>query len=395
MFSPINLQPSTIDLSGRPEAGLTGDRSMRITSIHVYQVDLPVVGGAYCMASTTVASLDSTIVEVVTDARMSGYGETCPVGPVYQPQHALGARAGLQEMAQGLIGHNPMHIEQIRTIMEQSLNGTRYAKAAVDMACWDIMGKATGTRVCELLGGSFREEVPSYYSIDVMPPEEAVERAREKVGQGFTRLQLKVGGRSLEEDVAAIRKVSEVLRPEVGLAVDANRGWTSRDVKLVSLQCRDLPLVLEQPCSSYEEILALKGLIHHPVFLDESAEDLRVVLRAVGDRSVDGFGIKCTRVGGISAMRTIRDVCRAVRLPMTCDDSWGGDVIASACAHLGATVEPGLFEGTWIAAPYIQGHYDDQNGPRLKGGKIVLPQEPGLGIVPDVSRWGKPVMSFG
>jgi L-alanine-DL-glutamate epimerase-like enolase superfamily enzyme len=368
---------------------------MRISAIHVYQIDLPVIGGPFRMASTTVDSMDSTVVEVVTDSGITGYGETCPVGPVYQPQHALGARAGLQEMAAGLIGQNPLQLELIRACMERALNGTRYAKAALDIACWDILGKAYGTRVCDLLGGPFRELVDSYYSIGVMPADQAAEMAREKMGQGFRRLQLKVGGRSLEEDVAAIRKVSECLKSDVTLVVDGNRGWTTRDARMVSLQCMDLPLVLEQPCFSYEEIAALKGQVVHPVFLDEGAEDLGVVLRAIGDRAVDGFALKCTRVGGISAMRTIRDVCRASRLPLSCDDSWGGDIIAAACTHLGATVEPGLFEGAWIAAPYIQGHYDPDNGIQLQDGKITLPKGPGLGIVPEVSQWGDPVMSFG
>jgi L-alanine-DL-glutamate epimerase-like enolase superfamily enzyme len=72
-------------------------------------------------------------------------------------------------------------------------------------------------------------------------------------------------------------------------------------------------------------------------------------------------------VGGLSAMRAIRDICDAVNLPMTCDDSWGGDIIAAACVHIGATVNRRLMESVWLAAPYIEKHYDRQNGhTRLK-----------------------------
>jgi L-alanine-DL-glutamate epimerase-like enolase superfamily enzyme len=80
---------------------------------------------------------------------------------------------------------------------------------------------------------------------------------------------------------------------------------------------------------------------------------------------------------------------------MTCDDSWGGDLVAAACVHIGSTVEPRLFEGTWIAAPYIQDHYDPVNGPRIRNGSIAIPQGPGLGLEPDVTQWGAPAMSFG
>jgi L-alanine-DL-glutamate epimerase-like enolase superfamily enzyme len=204
-----------------------------------------------------------------------------------------------------------------------------------------------------------------------------------------------VGGRSLDEDIAAVRGVADALGSGVRLAVDANRSWTRRDALMVSLACRDLLFVMEQPCDTYEEILAVRRQIPHPIYLDESAEDLGVILRAIGDGAADGFGLKLTRVGGISAMRTIRDVCHAAGLPITCDDSWGGDIIAAACLHVGATVTPELSEGVWIAAPYIAAHYDPENGLEPKGGHLTLPPGPGLGVTPDTEQFGRPVMSFG
>jgi L-alanine-DL-glutamate epimerase-like enolase superfamily enzyme len=120
-----------------------------------------------------------------------------------------------------------------------------------------------------------------------------------------------------------------------------------------------------------------------------------MVLRAIGDRVCDGFGLKVTRMGGLSAMRTIRDVCHTANLPFTCDDAWGGDIIAAACVHIGATVQARFLEGVWIAATHIERHYDVQNGPRVENGHIRVPRGPGLGIVPDKTLWGPPVMSFG
>lgn len=63
----------------------------------------------------------------------------------------------------------------------------------------------------------------------------------------------------------------------------------------------------------------------------------------------------------------MRDICDARSLPHTCDDAWGGDIIAAACVHVGATVTPSRFEGSWIAAPYIDGHYDEENPVRIEG----------------------------
>ena len=367
---------------------------MRITEIHVYQRNLPVVGKPYRMSRSSVTALDTTIVEVVTENGIRGYGETCPVGPVYQPEHALGARAALAEMGPHLVGENALQIANVHAAMEAALNGSRSAKAAVDIALWDIAGKAYGARVCDLLGGATRERVPSYWSVTVAEPDEAARVAVEKQREGFTRLQVKVGGRPVEEDIATIRKVAEVVRPGVRLAVDGNRGWTTRDALTVSRLCSEHIFVMEQPCDSYEEIAAIRPMLRHPVYLDESTENLGVVLLAIGEGVADGFGFKVTRLGGLSTMRTVRDICRARNLPHTCDDAWGGDIIAAACIHIGASVEPRLCEGVWVAAPYIEGHYDAENGIIIRDGWLDVPKGPGLGVVPDLAVLGRPVMSF-
>ena len=368
---------------------------MKIVEIHLYQVDLPVVGGTYRMARASVDALVSTIVEIETDTGLKGYGETCPIGPVYQPQHAKGAVAALVEMAPALIGENPLTIERVRTAMEESLNGHNYAKAALDIALWDLAGKFYDARVCDLLGGAVRERVPSYYATGVGAPDDIARLAVEKRAQGFPRLQVKVGGRAVETDIETVRKVWEAVGTDMRLAVDGNRGWTTRDALILSQACANIPFVMEQPCNTMDEIAAIRAQLRHPVYLDENTEDLNVVLRAVATGLCDGFGLKVTRLGGLSVMRTIRDLCRTRSLPHTCDDSWGGDIIAAACVHIGATVDPRLSEGVWIAQPYIDGHYDPENGIAIRDGWIDLPTGPGLGVVPAPERLGAPVASFG
>jgi L-alanine-DL-glutamate epimerase-like enolase superfamily enzyme len=227
-----------------------------------------------------------------------------------------------------------------------------------------------------------------------MTPDQAAETAREKQAQGYRRLQLKVGGRDLAEDIAAVHKVSEQLAPGTALAVDANRSLTARDAILLSLACRDRRFVLEQPCMTYEECLSVRQRIQHPLYLDEVIEDLNCLLRAIADKAADGFGMKQSRVGGISQMRTIRDLCAAVGLPMTSDDTWGGDLVASACLHLGSTIQPQLCDGVWIAASYIDGHYDPQNGLDVEQGQLTLPSGSGLGVVPEIDAGESPIMEF-
>ncbi|MEH6579561.1 MAG: enolase C-terminal domain-like protein [Amphritea sp.] len=368
---------------------------MKIIEISVFHRPLPINGEPYRMALQELTSLDSTLVRITTDTGVTGYGEFCPLGAAYQPQHMLGGRAALQEICPHLIGMNPLLIDRVYDVMNQALCGSLYAKAAIDMALWDIAGKVYGMRVCDLLGGAVREQVPSYYAISLTSPDEAAEIAKEKQAQGFRRLQLKVGGRGLDQDIAAVHKVSEVLATGTSLAVDANRGLVPRDAINLSLACKELRFVMEQPCMTYEQCLAVRQHILHPLYLDEVIVDLNTLLRAISDNAADGFGMKQSRVGGISQMRTIRDVCAAAGLPMTSDDSWGGDLVAAACLHIGATMQPQLCDGVWIAAPYIDGHYDQENGVAIKDGQLRLPGGFGLGIEPQINANESALMSFG
>lgn len=367
---------------------------MKIKEIHIYRHDLPVRNGPYTMASGEVWSLDTTLVKLVSDTGLVGWGETCPVGPTYAEAHAGGARAALTEMGKGLIGADIWPVALNRT-MHGLLKGHNYAKAAIDIAAHDLLGKQLGVSVADLLGGAVTDRVPSYYATGVGAPDDIARLAREKRDEGYPRLQVKVGGRPVEIDIETIRKVWEQIGGSgMRLAVDGNRGWTTRDALRVSRECPDIPFVMEQPCDSIEELAQIRSQVSHGIYMDESSVDLRTVISAVGTGLVDGFGMKVTRIGGLQNMRVFRDICEARNLPHTCDDSWGGDIIAAACTQIGATVKPQLSEGVWLAAPYIEGHYDPENGVKIIDGHIQRPTGPGLGVVPDETLFGAPVASF-
>ena len=115
---------------------------MRISEIHVYQKNLPIVDGPYTMSTMTLHDIDTTIIKLVTDTGITGWGEVAPIGPLYQPQHALGARAAITEMAPGLIGHSCLHPLLLMRRMDGLLNSHLYAKAGIEVAarapraCW-------------------------------------------------------------------------------------------------------------------------------------------------------------------------------------------------------------------------------------------------------------------
>lgn len=367
---------------------------MKIAELHIYQLDLPVKGGPYTMANAEVWSLDTTIVKLVTDNGLVGWGETCPVGPTYAEAHAQGARAALQLIAADLIGTEVWPVTLHRK-MDTLLNGHNYAKAAIDIAAHDVLGKKFGVSVSDLLGGAATDRVPSYYATGVGAPDDIAQLAANKAAEGYPRLQIKVGGRPVEIDIETIRKVWErISGTGMRLAVDGNRGWTTRDALRVSRECPDIPFIMEQPCNTIEDLGKIRPQVTHGIFMDENSVDLNTVISAAGTGLVDGFGMKVTRIGGLHPMRTFREICEARNLPHTCDDSWGGDIIGAACTHIGATVRPDLLEGVWLAAPYIEGHYDPNSGIRIENGHISVPKGPGLGITPDEDKFGNPVASF-
>jgi len=367
---------------------------MRISELHIYQKDLPVIGGPYTMSRITLHSVDTTIVKMVSDSGLVGWGEVAPIGAVYQPQHALGARAAIAELAPNLIGQSALAPLLLRRHMDGLLNGHNYAKAAIDIALMDMLGKHYGLRVCDLLGGAEVERLPAYYAIGIGSPDDISRLAADKVAQGYRRIQIKAGGRDVAIDIAVVKRVWEAIGGRAQVVVDTNRGMTASEAMRLSLACHDIPFVFEQPCNTMEEVASIRAQIAHPIIIDENTESLNDVLRAISMGVCDGFGLKLTRLGGINAMATVRDVCAARSMPHTCEDSWGGDIIAAAVLHFAATVEPRLLEAVWTAGSYIEENYDPQNGINVDAGYFDLPTGPGLGIDPDETRIGTLQTSF-
>src|SRR2546423_12775614 len=186
---------------------------MRITRLTAYRVELPLVEGSYQWAGgRSVAVFDSTVVRLDTDEGLTGYGEVCPLGPSYLPAYANGVRAGLAELGPRLLGENPLHLEKLNRRMDAALKGHAYVKSALDMACWDILGKVTGQPVCTLLGGRYGDDFGLYRAISQESPEAMAGRVATYRAEGYRRFQLKVGG-DPEVDVARIRAVAAKLQP--------------------------------------------------------------------------------------------------------------------------------------------------------------------------------------
>jgi L-alanine-DL-glutamate epimerase-like enolase superfamily enzyme len=354
---------------------------MKIARIFAHRVELPLVEGSYRWSGgKSVSVFDSTIVGVEADDGLVGYGEVCPLGPFYLPAYAEGVRAGLKELGPHLIGLDPREPAVLNARMDAALKGHPYVKSGIDIACWDILGRATGLPVCTLLGGRFGRSVRLYRAISQESPEEMARKVAGYRSEGYTRFQLKVGG-DPDTDIERIRAVREMLQPTDRLVADANTGWTQHEAMRVVRGVRDVDVYIEQPCLTYEECLAVRRHTDHPFVLDENVDGLDMLLRAKADLAMDVVNLKISKLGGLTKTKQVRDLCVAMGIAMTLEDSWGGDITTAAIAHLAhSTPEEFRFTSTDFNS-YVTVSTAD-GAPRRDDGYMAASTAPGLGVAP-------------
>jgi cis-L-3-hydroxyproline dehydratase len=367
---------------------------MKITRILAYRVDLPLHEGNYKWSGgKPVSVFDSTIVAVETDQGITGYGEVCPLGPFYLPAYAQGARTGIAELGPHLLGEDPTEIGKLNRRMDAALQGHPYIKSAIDIACWDILGKVTGVPVCVLLGGRFGDDFVLYRAISQESPEDMARRVAGYRAQGYRRFQLKVGGDPLV-DIDRIHAVAAELEVGDRLIADANTGWLMHDALRVVRAVRDVDVYIEQPCRSYDECLTIRRHCNHPFILDEVIDSIDPLLRGHADRAMDVVNIKISKFGGLTRARQARDLCVSLGIAMTIEDSWGGDITTAAIAHLAhSTPTEYLFTSTdfnsYVTVSTATG------APRRVDGRMAAPLAPGLGIEPRMDVLGRAAVVVG
>ncbi len=364
---------------------------MRITRIAAWQVDLPLHEGSYKWSGgKSVLVFDSTVVAVETDAGITGYGEVCPLGPAYLPAYAAGVRAGLKELAPKLIGEDPTQLGKLNRTMDAALKGHPYVKSAVDVACWDVLGKQANLPVCALLGGRYGDDFHLYRAISQEAPDAMAANVAGYRAEGYRRFQLKVGG-DPDTDIARIKAVAAVLQPGDRLVADANTGWLQHEAIRVAKAVRDVDVYIEQPCYTYEECRAVRRQIDQPFVLDEVIDGLEMLVRAHADGAADAVNLKISKLGGLTRTKQLRDLCVALGIGMTLEDSWGGDIVTAAIAHLAhSTPTEFLFSSTDFNS-YVTRSIAD-GAPHRKNGRLAASTAPGLGVVPKLAEFGAPAV---
>ena len=302
---------------------------MKIIGLDCYGYELAYAHGEYVMSGNRAAVTQiGTLVRLRTDDGVDGWGEITPLGSTYLPAYAEGVRTALLFVGPELLGQDPTNSSKINRVMDAALLGHQYAKSAVDIACWDLRGKALGVPVSALLGGVLQDDFAIYEAVPLGSPESMgafVARRREA---GINRFQLKVGNNPLEDAARTCAAVAGAASDTVVIA-DSNGGWNLLDARIAMNAMADLPVYIEQPCRSTEDcVLAARGSVL-PLVLDESIITLCDVYDAKHSAGAASINIKLSRVGGITGAARMRDVMQELNLMVSVEDMWGGDVITA------------------------------------------------------------------
>ncbi|MBY0122927.1 mandelate racemase/muconate lactonizing enzyme family protein [Bacillus sp. S/N-304-OC-R1] len=274
---------------------------MKITAIHLHAIHLP-LHVPFVVSYHTYNDMPSVIVKIETDEGIVGYGEGVADEHVTGESLQSAYQIIKHTLAPVLIGQNPMEIEKIHDIMNKSIYGAPTAKAAIDIACFDIMGKKMGQPVYQLIGGRYHNEFPITHVLSIAEPELMANEAAAMLEQGYRSFKMKVGT-DVRKDVHRIVAVREKVGDDIAIRVDVNQGWRNSANTLVALnQLRDCNLDwVEQPviADDIDGMVEINQKTTIPLMIDEGLKGQREMLEIIQKRAAHKVNIKLMKCGGI------------------------------------------------------------------------------------------------
>jgi len=385
---------------------------MKITGCEVFLVSLPNRRHHTWASKMTAPIGHHAIVRLDTDAGISGWGEA-PAGMTwggaymrYYGESPQTVRHLITDhLIDAITGADPREMAVIHARMDRAAKGHPYAKAALDIACYDIAGKAADVPVYKLLGGQFRDRIEVAHSLGIMTVEKCVDEAVAAVAEGARTIKCKTG-LDPERDVAVVRHLRERLGDAVKIRVDGNEGYSDVwEAIRVTRRQEDYDLLLcEQPVMGAPALARVAERIDSPVMADESAWTCHDILELVEHRAAACFSCYVTKPGGLYRARQQADLAEALGLYCDIGGSIELGVGNAANLHLGAATriatlpsvcpvsQPAGAPGPEIAGVY---YLDDIiTAPfGFKDGAVLVPQGPGLGVEVDIDKLAKYTVS--
>jgi L-alanine-DL-glutamate epimerase-like enolase superfamily enzyme len=366
---------------------------LRIKQVEVYLTTLR-YREPFRIASGTSEVSRNVLLRVLTDDGIEGLGESSPSRRVTgeTPETVLGV---LSRIAPRLIGMCPLRTERIAELIDSVASGNPAAKAAVDMALHDILGKASGKQLFLLLGG-YRTEVMTDVTLGIKSPLEMARDAVQAVKTGFRALKVKVGTDPLE-DVERVRRVRGAVGDSIEIRVDANQGWRPEQAAEVLRRIEEFNVqFVEQPvpAGDIDALAEVRRCSTIPVMADESVCSPEDALSLIRKEAADLINIKLMKSGGLLKARQIAEVAEAAGIPCMIGCMGESGVGISAAAHLAGGLRNIKYAD--LDSDLLQvDKLVKRGGAGLVGSARVLPEYEGIGVEElDLNLLGRPVAVY-
>lgn len=362
---------------------------MQIATIETLRVRIPLKPAFHMITALGLHDVsDYLLVRVTTTDGVTGLGEAT-VSEKWSGETVRGAEAIIAScLGPAVVGVDPHDIPELNRRLDSVARHNWFAKSAIEMACWDIQGKAAGKPVYELLGGLRRDHaIRCRFSLGAFEPPRAAERARELLAEGFDTIKVKVGTRP-ELDVERVQAVREAIGPEPRLMVDANCGWDTETALRCLKEMEPCQLwLVEQPTrdGDYAGMARVRKEIPIPLMADDICFDMAHARELIRNVCCDLISVYPGKNGGISKSRAIAEFAADHGVACSIGSNLEYDIATAAMAHLVAATENMRVEeypGDMLGPIYHEASIAKQ--PIQIDGPIVrVPDGPGLGVEVD------------
>jgi muconate cycloisomerase len=379
--------------------------SLKIRGGQVFLVALPIRRPHHWVGHTARIGEGYAVLRLELENGIIGWGEAQVIGTWggdhgarYGETPKMTATALREILLPAIAGHDVTEIEQLHARMNRVLRGYPYAKAAIDVALHDAIGKIYGLPVYQLLGGKVRECAEIAHSIGIMDAEAAAREAAEVVAEGITTIKVKIGVEAAR-DIAVVAAVREAIGGAGRIRVDANQGyrtWREAVRAIAAMEKYDL-LYAEQPVEGLRAMAQVSARIDVPVMADESAWTAEDVLEIVKHDAAQMLSVYYTKPGGLSRAKRLLAVAGAASLPCDINGSAEMGIGVAADLHLAVSAPEIVLAGTIpvtstaeVIVTKVAGHkyMDDliKTPFRFENGRLYVPDGPGLGIEVDEAK---------
>ena len=356
---------------------------MEITDIKTRIITIPLIT-TFKTALRSVDRIENILVTILTDSGQVGYGSAAPAA-VITGETVSSIIGGIEHIRDSITGMEIDNSERIFQRLNSCIIGCMSAKAAVDMAVYDLLAKSLKIPLYRLLGG-LTHDVETDITVSLDTPEKMIAESREKLNRGFGILKIKVGG-DPELDIQRLESIHKAIGTRVKIRIDANQGWSGKEAVKVGreLERRGIAIeLMEQPVSArdFEGLRYVRDNVAFPVYADESVFSPEDALELIRMNSVDGLNIKLMKCGGIYNALKIAAIAETAGIPCMIGSMMEGHISVSAAAHL--AVSRTIIGRYDLDAPLFCSMNPATGGMFYQGSRVCLPDSPGLGIT-DIS----------